>query len=143
MLLLRAYLLWLSIYLCNMFVLPDIDECASNPCQNGGTCVDKINTFFCRCGNYHRGTTCEYGEKTLLFLGDAASFIMILCVRTQDEGYQITWVKGQVVLELVHNISVLCARRIYTVIILYSLYLDTPVNCANYISIHYLDLRLF
>ena len=67
----------------------------------------------------------------------------LLCVRTQDEGYHITWVKGQVVLELVHNISVLCAGRIYTIIILYSLYCDTPNNCVNYISIHHLDLSLF
>ena len=60
--------------LAQRFFVPDIDECASDPCQNGGTCVDEINKFLCRCGSYYRGTTCEYGEKTLL-LGDAAWFI--------------------------------------------------------------------
>ena len=25
------------------------NECASNPCQNGATCVDTYNGYFCRC----------------------------------------------------------------------------------------------
>lgn len=31
--------------LCNA----QIDECASNPCQNGGTCEDRINGYICHC----------------------------------------------------------------------------------------------
>ena len=27
----------------------DIDECESNPCQNGATCVNKIDSYFCDC----------------------------------------------------------------------------------------------
>ena len=27
----------------------DVDECASNPCQNNGTCNDAINQFQCSC----------------------------------------------------------------------------------------------
>ena len=27
----------------------DIDECASDPCLNGGTCADSINSFSCTC----------------------------------------------------------------------------------------------
>lgn len=29
--------------------LSDVDECASNPCKNGGTCEDGVNQFICRC----------------------------------------------------------------------------------------------
>ncbi|XP_052765018.1 uncharacterized protein LOC128206514 isoform X2 [Mya arenaria] len=35
------------------------NECDSNPCVNGGTCVDQINSFRCNCPNYFEGTFCE------------------------------------------------------------------------------------
>ena len=41
----------LSILICFLYL--DIDECASNPCQNGGTCVDDINTYNCNCDPVH------------------------------------------------------------------------------------------
>ena len=31
----------------NCIVLTDIDECASNPCQNLGTCTDGVNQYNC------------------------------------------------------------------------------------------------
>lgn len=40
-----------------MFV--DIDECASSPCQNGGTCVDAVNMYSCNCPATAMGTYCE------------------------------------------------------------------------------------
>lgn len=27
----------------------NIDECVSQPCQNGGTCIDSVNGFTCQC----------------------------------------------------------------------------------------------
>ncbi|KAH3872690.1 hypothetical protein DPMN_035910 [Dreissena polymorpha] len=27
----------------------DINECATNPCSNGGTCTDKVNGYLCAC----------------------------------------------------------------------------------------------
>uniref|UniRef100_A0A671LZE7 Neurocan core protein n=1 Tax=Sinocyclocheilus anshuiensis TaxID=1608454 RepID=A0A671LZE7_9TELE len=32
---------------------------ASNPCQNGGTCIDEINSFVCLCLPSYGGATCE------------------------------------------------------------------------------------
>lgn len=37
----------------------DIDECLSNPCLNGGTCIDEINGFTCNCTEQWMGQTCE------------------------------------------------------------------------------------
>ena len=37
----------------------DIDECANNPCQNGGTCLDYINEHKCICRPGFTGKNCE------------------------------------------------------------------------------------
>ena len=43
----------------------DIDECANNPCLNGGSCVDRINAFQCQCPVGITGETCDEGENVL------------------------------------------------------------------------------
>ena len=42
----------------------DINECEDNPCQNGGTCEDKINSYSCTCIKGYVGENCETGRKT-------------------------------------------------------------------------------
>ncbi|XP_060582136.1 uncharacterized protein LOC132738608 isoform X2 [Ruditapes philippinarum] len=37
----------------------DIDECLSTPCQNGGTCLDKLNEYQCNCMPGYTGADCE------------------------------------------------------------------------------------
>lgn len=34
----------------------EINECLSQPCQNGGTCIDLINTYKCSCPRGTQGT---------------------------------------------------------------------------------------
>src|SRR6185312_8287489 len=36
----------------------DINECASNPCFHGGTCVDGVNSFHCLCPDGWTDNTC-------------------------------------------------------------------------------------
>ena len=42
----------------------DGNECSTNPCQNGGTCVDGCSSYSCQCAPNYSGTHCEhlYGD---------------------------------------------------------------------------------
>ena len=40
-----------------------VEPCASNPCVNGGTCVDDVETFVCVCSFGFGGFNCA--KKTL------------------------------------------------------------------------------
>ena len=37
----------------------DINECASNPCQNEGTCTDGVNSYTCACATGYTDGECE------------------------------------------------------------------------------------
>ena len=36
-----------------------VDNCESNSCENGGTCVGGINSSLCNCGHGYTGDQCE------------------------------------------------------------------------------------
>ena len=44
----------------------DFTECASNPCQNGAGCTDKVNGYTCGCLAGYIGIHCETGKHTYL-----------------------------------------------------------------------------
>ena len=48
-----------------MFYVIDIDECESNPCQNGGTCVDAVGGYSCTCIAGFKGDDCETGMQLI------------------------------------------------------------------------------
>lgn len=48
-----------------LYCYVDIDECASNPCQNGGTCNDAVNSYTCLCVPGYTGSNCEIGTNFL------------------------------------------------------------------------------
>ncbi|XP_051906118.1 protein crumbs homolog 2-like [Hippocampus zosterae] len=37
----------------------EIDECGSNPCRHGATCLDRLNRFVCECPPGYNGPVCE------------------------------------------------------------------------------------
>jgi len=51
----------------NLYYFTDINECASNPCLNGGTCIDVVNGFTCTCGVGYTGQICETGIKLFIY----------------------------------------------------------------------------
>ena len=46
----------------SLFLPQDIDECAPDPCHNGGTCEDGVNEYTCQCSAGYTGTNCEDGK---------------------------------------------------------------------------------
>jgi hypothetical protein len=46
---------------------PDIDECASDPCGDHGSCTDGVNGYTCGCDPGYTGTNCEIG-RNLIFI---------------------------------------------------------------------------
>ncbi len=43
----------------------DIDECASDPCLHGATCVDLVGGVGCTCASGWTGDFCEIGNKQI------------------------------------------------------------------------------
>lgn len=49
----------------NIFNIPDVDECLSNPCDNGASCENLVNAYRCHCAPGFSGTHCEMSKKIL------------------------------------------------------------------------------
>uniref|UniRef100_A0A8C0FEB1 Cubilin n=1 Tax=Bubo bubo TaxID=30461 RepID=A0A8C0FEB1_BUBBB len=41
----------------------NIDECISNPCQNGGSCTDGVNGYSCECTSAWTGPQCQTAQQ--------------------------------------------------------------------------------
>ena len=50
-----------------LWLFLDIDECATIPCQNGGSCTDQVNGYTCNCVDGYDGTNCETGNDATFF----------------------------------------------------------------------------
>ena len=40
----------------------DINECKTNPCKHGASCMDKVNDYMCVCKPGYNGKNCEIGN---------------------------------------------------------------------------------
>ncbi len=45
-------------------VIADGNACEDNPCFNGGSCIDQLDGFLCRCARGYTGTNCQHSKKT-------------------------------------------------------------------------------
>ena len=48
------------------YLLTDINECESNPCENGATCIEKVGSYSCDCVAGFIGVNCEIGKSECL-----------------------------------------------------------------------------
>ena len=56
----QQYANYLTMSMYVLFPL-DVDECASNPCQNGAGCSNLFNQYGCTCTSGWRGINCDIG----------------------------------------------------------------------------------
>ena len=48
-----------------MFHIVDMDDCQSDPCTNGGTCLDGISSYTCHCSVEWTGDHCEVSKQNI------------------------------------------------------------------------------
>uniref|UniRef100_A0AAR2LV45 Delta-like protein n=1 Tax=Pygocentrus nattereri TaxID=42514 RepID=A0AAR2LV45_PYGNA len=58
----------------------NINDCESNPCQNGGTCIDKVNVYQCICADGWEGARCEISILSLTHPNKNGVVIMNIAV---------------------------------------------------------------
>ncbi|XP_055597303.1 protein eyes shut [Uranotaenia lowii] len=60
----------------------ETNECESSPCQNGGICVDKFNSYICACGMGFAGTNCE---EEIMLCENSPCANQALCLMEENE----------------------------------------------------------
>lgn len=74
----------------------DVDECASEPCMNGGICVNYINSYECMCDINYTGAHCQIDVSDFyvyVFLGmwqNLFQLMSYLALRF-DDGPEVEW----------------------------------------------------
>ena len=59
----------------------DIDDCASNPCQNGGQCIDGVAKFTCQCAPGWMGDTCTESKYNHMNRHQIRFYVLHLLIR--------------------------------------------------------------
>ena len=57
-------------------MFPDIDECSTNPCRNGGACIDGVNSYQCNCADGYTGANCEQSKFSFAVFFVVVYFIL-------------------------------------------------------------------
>ena len=65
-----------TLHLYQIFVFPEINECAPDPCVHG-TCQDQVNDYECTCDAGFTGTNCETGMYIMFFILENSFYSML------------------------------------------------------------------
>ena len=66
------------------FYALDIDDCTPNPCQNGGTCTDGVDSYNCTCAAGFKGTNCGISEFRVVFMFFTAIVMSLVSTMYQN-----------------------------------------------------------
>ena len=72
--------MYIIIIIIILLCLIDIDECASGPCQNGGTCTDQVNGYQCQCAPGYTDLQCHTGKGTDTLKRNASVIRFLACL---------------------------------------------------------------
>lgn len=71
----------------------DRDECLTNPCLNGGMCINREPFYLCDCPDGYLGENCEFhqqGQIVRLSMGALAAILVCLLVILSEFSREIT-----------------------------------------------------
>lgn len=52
-----------GIFAVSVCFFSDINDCVNHTCENGATCLDGINSYWCNCTAGFTGAYCERGKE--------------------------------------------------------------------------------
>ena len=81
-----------------------VNECTSNPCRHGATCVDQYNGFLCQCAAGWQGPRCDtdVNECSTLAGTDLGCQNGATCVNTQGSFQSVLCLSCSIIITMVH-----------------------------------------
>ena len=62
----QQWLQWIFKNYLLLFLVVDEDNCGAVVCNNGGSCVDEVNDYYCDCSPGYTGEHCETGKVDIM-----------------------------------------------------------------------------
>ena len=88
----------------------DIDDCSPNPCDNGATCTDLVNSYSCTCVPGYTGHDCQTGTSLSIlvkYIWDVIKSFRILSLygksQTNNSCTIHCWPLAQVIMQKLKN----------------------------------------